>query len=77
MTTQQTVTRAPAHSVVIDEPRTGSTAAAIALAVLRLSMGFVFLWGFPRQDLRPALLDPIGQGVDTRRITDERISQVR
>jgi thiosulfate dehydrogenase [quinone] large subunit len=46
MTTQQTVTRAPAHSVVIDEPRTGSTAAAIALAVLRLSMGFVFLWAF-------------------------------
>lgn len=62
MTTHRTVTQAPAYlasqaptrsasqaptdSVSIDEPRTGSTAAAIALAVLRVSMGFVFLWAF-------------------------------
>jgi hypothetical protein len=46
MTTHQTVTRPPTHSMSIDQPRTGSTAAGISLAVLRVSMGFVFLWAF-------------------------------
>lgn len=45
MTTQSTVTRAASHKVETRAPRTNS-AAAISLAVLRVSMGFVFLWAF-------------------------------
>ena len=45
MTTQSTVTRAVSHSVQTGAPRTNS-AAAISLGVLRVSMGFVFLWAF-------------------------------
>jgi len=45
MTTQSTMTRAASHSVETGAPRTNS-AAAISLAVLRVSMGFVFLWAF-------------------------------
>ena len=44
--TTQTVTRAATHRVSIEEPKTRTTAAAISLAVLRVSMGFVFLWAF-------------------------------
>jgi thiosulfate dehydrogenase (quinone) large subunit len=44
--TTQTVTRPRTHRVSVDEPKSGSTAAAISLAVLRVSMGFVFLWAF-------------------------------
>jgi thiosulfate dehydrogenase [quinone] large subunit len=39
------MTRAASHSVETGAPRTNS-AAAISLAVLRVSMGFVFLWAF-------------------------------
>lgn len=46
MTTHATVSREATHRVRVDEPRTGTTAAAISLAVLRISMGFVFLWAF-------------------------------
>ena len=46
MTTQSTVTREATHRVRVDEPKTGTTAAAISLAVLRISMGFVFFWAF-------------------------------
>jgi thiosulfate dehydrogenase (quinone) large subunit len=45
MATQSTVTRAASHSAQTGAARTNS-AAAISLAVLRVSMGFVFLWAF-------------------------------
>ena len=45
MTTQSTLTRAASHSAQTGAARTNS-AAAISLAVLRVSMGFVFLWAF-------------------------------
>ena len=45
MTTQSTMTRAASHSAQTGAPRTNS-AAAISLAVLRVSMGFVFMWAF-------------------------------
>jgi thiosulfate dehydrogenase (quinone) large subunit len=38
--------QAPTDAVSIEGPRPRSTAAGIALAVLRVSMGFVFLWAF-------------------------------
>lgn len=45
--TTETVNQAPAHRVSVEEPKIRSTTAAgIALAVLRVSMGFVFLWAF-------------------------------
>ena len=44
--TTQTVTQSPAHRVSVEEPKTRSTAAGISLAVLRVSMGFVFVWAF-------------------------------
>ena len=45
--TTQTAIQAPAHRVSVEEPKTASTTAAgISLAVLRVSMGFVFLWAF-------------------------------
>jgi thiosulfate dehydrogenase (quinone) large subunit len=44
--TTQTLTQAPAHRVSVEERKTRSTVAGISLAVLRVSMGFVFLWAF-------------------------------